>query len=103
MSNNQSWLVDYVALQSNTERDVFREWYITPDDDATPDDVVLWFFANVYHRVPEWTEWQREVSDIGSHVSDDVYFREGQYTVRIENGKYHFIAVSPYLDSGGKR
>lgn len=97
MNENKSWFVEYSPPLKCENRDLRLEWFITPDNDSTPDEVVFWFFSNVQHRVPEKSEWEREVSDIGSHFCDEYYFREGYYEVKILNDKYHFIAVQPYL------
>ena len=96
--SNKSYFVQYHTSKVNLYGDRYSDQDVIADKASNKDEVVDWFLSNVNnHIVPEKKEWEKEVSDIGEHFTDDVYFREGYYMVDKNSNMYHFTVVRPSI------
>lgn len=88
------------AGQRDKQSDYQHRWVIETDDNVPAQSVVDYVFEYLwgYGRLPDYDTWKREVSDIGSHFTDPMYFQEGYYKIEKKPDCYVVTITMPVLD-----
>lgn len=77
--------------------DYFRVWDITTDADQ--ETTLEWCFENVYRRrIPEKSEWHKNIQYGGEKSNDMKYYLDGWYEMHTIPEGFRFTVCEPYAD-----